>query len=219
MHLRWTFYAVIVGGIFQLVGSDLMLKAKKGHFIKKWNMKELVAMGMALLVVHIIWLGLFTNSWVTGVGDDDIVGKTEIGIGLRGREEEWFDHSSVIEELSYMAKDEDYKYLKDYDKAGLIAYVILWVSMGVCIVATVFTILGRLGKMGGKIGMILGFVGGGSILLSVILWVIMIPKLESTMGFGWTFYMVIVGGIIQTVSTGLMMECKQEESKIIDQYK
>lgn len=109
-----------------------------------------------------------------------------------------------------MAKNEDYKYLKVYDKAGLIAYVILWVSLGVCIVATVFTILGRLGMMGGKIGKILGFAGGGLILLAAILWLIMIPDLNPPFSIGWTFYVVILGGFLQ-IGSALIMEVKKME--------
>ena len=61
-------------------------------------------------------------------------------------------------------------------------------------------------------GMILGYVGGGLIILAVILYMIMAPhKFEGVkdIGFGWTFYVVVVGGTIQTIGGDLMRGIKK----------
>jgi len=42
----------------------------------------------------------------------------------------------------------------------------------------------------------------------------MIPEMESDMHFGWTFYVVIIGGIFQVVGTGLMMNAGKERESI-----
>jgi len=209
MHLGWTFYVVIVGGIFQVVGSGLMIKTKKKES-KRFNMKALVAVVLTVIVIHVIYLCIFTNSWATGEFEDG--GTIRIGVGLREWECELPDTSSNTAELTLLAENEGGD-KADFNSAGLTAYILQWIAVAVCIGAIFFTILGRSGKTSGKIGFILGFIGGGLILLAVLIWLIMVPELENNMSLGWIFYVAIVGGILQTISAILVYKANGEESK------
>jgi len=180
------------------------------------NTKAFIAAGLALVAVIFVFLGLFTNGWATGEE-----GGFEAGIGLREMETSGggmsMDFSlSELADLEETANEagkdiegyEESTYNQDLNMAGLIAYIVLWIAAITCIGALVFAILGGIGKSG-KLGVQLGFAGGALMLLAAIIWVILKPKLEDPMGIGWTFYIIIVGGVLQCVGGGLMIGCKK----------
>ena len=203
MHLGWTFYAVIVGGIIQVVSSFLMIKTRKEKSIEL-NMKAVIAVVLTLLVIHFISFGLFSNSWATGEIEDG--GTIGVGIGLMEKEYEYPETS--------MTSSHNYS-----NTAGLLAYIILWLSLVVCIGAIIFTMSGKLRRTYGKTGKILGFTGGGLILIAVLLWLIMTPDLNQSYSIGCTYYMVIVSGFIQIGSGILVFKIKEEDSKRVSEIR
>ena len=165
------------------------------------NTKAFIAAGLALVAVIFIFLGLFTRGWVTG-GEEGV----DIGYGLRDMEVSGGGFSMTMDLDEGEGEDAE-----DIDSAGLTAYIILWIAVLAGIGALVFAILGGIGKMGGKIGVILGFATGGLMILAVILYAVLTPEFDDSVGWGWAFYLVIVGGVLQCVGGGLMIGCRKEE--------
>ena len=163
------------------------------------NVKAFIAAGLALVAVIFIFLGLFTRGWITG-GEEGV----DIGYGLRDMEVSGGGSSLTVDLDEGEGEDAE-----DVDSAGLTAYIILWIAVLAGIGALVFAILGGIGKMGGKIGVILGFATGGLMLLAAILYAIMTPEFPDELGFGWAFYIIIVGGVLQCVGGGLMIGCNK----------
>ena len=156
------------------------------------NYKAFIGGACCLFSIIIIFLGLFTHGWIIRETEEDGI-KIKANMGLRETEGTYggikveLDHSDLADESERSKKAND---------AGLIAYIILWIAFPICFVAMGIGIISGLGKMDGKLGVLSGFFGGFFIILAVILYVIIIPNLRDTDNFGWTFYFVIVGGII-----------------------
>jgi len=234
----------IVG--YLLVSLSLRIFIIESGFVgnNMQNRRVLIAAGLGVVVIIAILVGLFSNDWVTAkweakpTGGDPTQSNGEIGgMGTIGSGErhyglreirtvdgeghnEFMDLSDYAEAIRQTSRDpmnetagED---AEDMNTAGLRAYIILWISLVVCIGAMVFTILCGLNKMSEKSGIMLGFVGGGLILLANILYTVMTPEFieDMNMGFGWSFYLVIFGGVIQCVAGGLMIGVKEEGTQM-----
>jgi len=131
------------------------------------------------------------------------------------------DINRMYEPLIERDKKEE-KQVVDYyngmDTAGLVTYILLYASLLVCTGAIVFAILGGIGKMSGKTGMIMGFIAGFLILSSAIIFLLMRPSVpENLKGsmwdearLGWSFYVVIVGGFIKCIAGGMMIPVKKK---------
>ena len=186
------------------------------------NVRAFVALGLSVVAIIFLFLGLFSNGWATG--EADFFGaKIEVGYGLREMEMSAMGES-MSESLSTLADqekeankamedEEDYEemtFAQDMNTAGLIGYIILWVALLACIAAVVFAILSGIGKMSGALGVTFGFIGGVLLLGAGIIWVILKPELESPLGLGWAFYLVIIGGVMQCVGGGLMIGIKKD---------
>ena len=109
-------------------------------------------------------------------------------------------------------------YYNGMDTVGLITYILLYASLIVCTGAIVFAILGGIGKMSGKTGMIIGFIGGFLILSSAMIFLLLRPSVpENLKGsmwdeaiLGWSFYVVLVGGLIKCIAAGMMIPVKKK---------
>ena len=169
-----------------------------------------VAAGLSVLAVIAIFLGLFTDGWVSAEWDEKYE-ETEnsasytaggtLHIGLLEAESSSGSSSTTID-LSDL-KGED----KDWNTGGLIAYIILWAALLVCLGAIPCAIFAGLHKMSKIPGMVLGYVGGGLMILAAVLYIIIVPhKLEGVdeISFGWTLYVVVVGGGVQAVAGDLV---------------
>ncbi len=195
------------------------------------NKTILLAVCLSVVVIIIVLVGLFSNEWVTArweakpIGGDSTQSNGEIGgMGTIGSGERHYglreirivnhEGHNYFMDLSDIAETGN-EHAEDMNTAGLTAYIILWITNVICIGAIMFAILGGLNKMSKKPGIILGFIGGGLILLSTILYTTMTPEFieDMNMGFGWAFYLVISGGVIQCVGGGLMIEKKKERSQ------
>ena len=128
--------------------------------------------------------------------------QVDINIGLR----EWEANYGRISESGDWDNAEGEE-AEDWDAAGLTAYIILWVALLVCLTAIPCAILAGLHKMTKIPGMVLGYVGGGLMILAAVLYLAISPKKAygvEDIGFGWTFYVVVVGGGVQTVAGDLV---------------
>ena len=169
--------------------------------------KGFVAAGLGVLAVVAIFLGLFTNGWVSAEGESEWFGKLEINIGLRELE---VSYGGITESVDL--DDAEGEEGEDWDSAGLTVYIILWVTLLVCLGAIPCAILAGLHKMTKIPGMILGYVGGGLMILAAVLYIMIAPKKAydvEDIGFGWTFYVVIIGGAVQAVGGDLVRTIKK----------
>ena len=194
------------------------------------NIRAFIAAGLALVAVVLVFIGLFSNGWLTGeIEDKTFDAIMELDGGLREAEmtttvgnqsqSEGGTYSEAAQDLTDLnASKEQVNYFEDLNTAGSIAYFILWGSVLICIAAIVFAILGAVGKMTGKNGMIIGFAAGVFITVAAILFAVMSPSAPDSMkdtiwekaSLGWTFYLVIVGGVLQCVGGGLMIGIKKK---------
>jgi len=169
--------------------------------------KGFVAAGLSVLGVVVIFLGLFTNGWVSADGESEWFGNVEINIGLR----EWEVNYGGISESGDW-DDSEGEEAEDWDSAGMTVYIILWVTLLVCLGAIPCAILAGLHKMTKIPGMVLGYVGGGLMILAPVLYIIISPKEVydvEDIGFSWTFYVVIIGGAAQAVGGDLVRTIKK----------
>jgi len=193
------------------------------------NVRAFIAAGLAVVAVILVFLGLFSNGWQTGeIEEKELDIKQEINVGLREVETTTTfggfsqtaggDIAQAAQDMKDLdAPKEQVDFFDDLNNAGFISYIILWVAVLVGISAIVFAILGAIGKMAGKNGMILGFAAGGSILLAAILYAVMSPSTPKSMegsmwdeaSLGWAFYVVIIGGVLQCVGGGMMIGIKK----------
>ena len=197
------------------------------------TIRAFIAAGLCAIAVVTIFIGLFSNGWQTSSIEESDYGFTmsfEMNVGLRevefvsqfGGESE--SNSIDLTDLADEAEDDEAPnevsdYFKDLNTAGLVTYITLWVSVVVCVSSIVFAVLGATGVMSGKWGIVLGFIGGGSMLLGSILYAVMNPSIPSELenefppfddiSLGWTYYMVLIGGVFQCVGGGLMIGVKK----------
>ena len=169
------------------------------------EVKGFIAAGLGGIAVVIIFLGLFTNEWVTAEE-----GSWELHIGLREYE---FTDGANPETKDW--SDEEGENDEDWNAAGLTAYIILWAALAVCVGAIACAILCGLNRMSKIPGMILGYVGGGLMMLAVMLYLSVAPKeyIIKDTGFGWTFYVVLMGGAMQAIGGDVVRGIKKASRK------
>ena len=175
-----------------------------------------VAAGLGVLAVVAIFLGLFTHGWVTAEWDDNYeetetsfsyTERGELNIGLLEAEARSGSFSDTFD-LSDL-KGED----KDWYTGGLITYIILWVGLLLCLGFLPCAILAALHRMSKIPGMILGYTGGGLMLLAAILYMIIPPhKLRGVdeVSLGWTFYVVVIGAGVQGIGGDLVRSIRKK---------
>ena len=161
-------------------------------------MYAFIASGFCLFAIIATFLGLFTNSWVIREIEEEDGSISEIYRGLR-ESEGWVMGTKVNIDHSDLADITDDERTEKLNVAGLVAYIILWIALPLCIGSLVLSILSGIGIINGTSGFITSLIGGFLIILAVILFVTILPSLRSTDHFGWTFYIVIIGGFIQII--------------------
>ena len=190
------------------------------------NQKAIIPIVTGAIVVVLIFIGLFSKSWVTGdVGGVDVeYGLREAKISVSGM--------SSTRDLSNLADEKEAsKDIKDMNTAGFTAYIILWSALVLCISAIVFTIIYMVGKMNGKVAMALEYISGGLLFFAIICYLLLTPTFKNNLeefGYGWSFYLVIIGGIIQFIGGTLIPTHKRkkyyetfdedEEEKDVEEY-
>ena len=151
------------------------------------TIRAFIAAGLCAAAVVTILIGLFSNGWQTSSteeSNDFFTMSMEMNVGLREIEvvsQFGGESGSESVDLADLADEEDdYEtsdYFKDLNTAGLVTYIILWVAVALCVSTIVFAILGATGVLSGTWGIILGFIGGGSMLVASILYAAMNPSI------------------------------------------
>jgi len=152
---------------------------------------DLTSIGLVLGAVLVLFVSLFTTSWMTGSEDD-----TSFGFGLYGVEFSLEDSITFTGDYSDPGAQEE---VGDASSAGTTGAIFLWIAAIVAISSLVLICLNNIGVYTSKYGMIAAFASGGLAILGAIIWLIMFsaPPFFEDLDFspGISFYLAIIGGL------------------------
>ena len=150
-----------------------------------------VALGLTAVAITMVFIAMFSNSWMTGEEDE-----VTVAFGLSEIEIE-YDGDSDTEEFSDCEDDNDD--CQDVASAGTTGQIFLWIAVSAAIGSLVLMCLNNFNVYSSKFGMIACFVSGGLAIAGAIIWLIMFPELEDfdvfDLGPGMAFYMAIIAGV------------------------
>lgn len=148
-----------------------------------------VALGLTAVAITMVFIAMFSNSWMTGEEDD-----YAISFGLSEFEAD-YDGDKDSETYDDCDADE----CPDMDSAGLTGMIFLWIAVAAAIGSLVLMCLNNFNVYNSKFGMIACFVSGGLAIVGAIIWLLMFPEVEEldelNLGAGMAFYMTIIGGV------------------------
>ena len=151
---------------------------------------DLVTLGLVLGAVLVLFVSMFTTSWMTASEDG-----TSLGFGLYGVEMSNEDFR-FTGDYSDPGADEE---VGDASSAGTTGAIFLWIAVLVAISSLVLMCLNNIGVYTSKYGMIAAFASGGLAILGAIIWLIMFstPSFLEELGPspGISFYLAIIGGL------------------------
>ena len=167
---------------------------------------DLISLGLVLGAVLVLFVSMFTTSWMTGSEDD-----AGFGFGLYGVEYS-FEEFTFTGDYSDPDAGEE---VGDAMSAGTTGAIFLWIAALVAIASLVLMCLNNIGVYTSKYGMIAAFASGGLAILGTIIWLIMFstPSFfdEIDLSPGISFYLAIIGGLscIGAGACNLMSDRKQ----------
>ena len=152
-----------------------------------------VALGLTAAAITLIFIAMFSNSWMTGENND-----ISFSYGFSEWEVEFGDDVTRTYELSGDGcKDEE---CDDISAAGTTGLIFLWIAVVVAIGSLVLIGLNSFGVYQSKFGMISAFVSGGLAITGAIIWLIMFPEMDFLddydLGPGIAFYLAMIGGVL-----------------------
>ena len=170
---------------------------------------DLVTLGLVLGAVLVLFVSMFTTSWMTASEDD-----TSLGFGLYGVEMSNEDFR-FTGDYSDPGADEE---VGDASSAGTTGAIFLWIAVLVAISSLVLMCLNNIGVYTSKYGMIAAFASGGLAILGAIIWLIMFstPSFLEELGPspGISFYLAIIGGL-SCIGAGVCNLMSGRKQKIV----
>ena len=151
---------------------------------------DFIAMGLVLGAILVLFLSMFTTSWMTASEDD-----VSYSFGLYGIEFS-FDELTFTGDYSDPGAEDE---IGDASSAGTTGAIFLWIAVLVAIASLVLMCLNNIGVYTSKYGMIAAFASGGLAILGAIIWLIMFSApsffedLDPSPGI--SFYLAIIGGL------------------------
>ena len=125
---------------------------------------DFIAMGLVLGAILVLFLSMFTTSWMTASEDD-----VSYSFGLYGIEFS-FDELTFTGDYSDPGAEDE---IGDASSAGTTGAIFLWIAVLVAIASLVLMCLNNIGVYTSKYGMIAAFASGGLAILGAIIWLIM----------------------------------------------
>ena len=168
---------------------------------------DLVTLGLVLGAVLVLFVSMFTTSWMTGSEED-----TSYSFGLYGVEFS-FEDGRFTGDYSDPGAEEE---VGDASSAGITGAIFLWVAITAAIASLAFMCLNNIGVYTSKYGMIAAFASGGIAILGAVIWLIMFSKNSFfevvDLSPGISFYLAIIGGLscIGAGACDLMSDRKQK---------
>ena len=198
------FYLTIIAGLLSVGSGFALLKSPETEEpvwmpvrrifseLKGSNQGNLdfIALGLVLGAVLVLFVSMFTTSWMTASEDD-----TSFGFGLYGVEISDEDFTFTGDYSDPGAEEE----VGDASSAGTTGAIFLWVAIIAAIASLAFMCLNNIGVYTSKYGMIAAFASGGLAILGAIIWLIMFsaPSFFEDLDLspGLSFYLAIIGGL------------------------
>ena len=220
LGLGSAFYLTIIAGLLSVGSGFSLLKSPETDdpiwmpvrrtFSEMKNSDQgnlaLISLGLVLGAVLVLFVSMFTTSWMTGSEDD-----ASFGFGLYGVEYS-FEEFTFTGDYSDPDAGEE---VGDAMSAGTTGAIFLWIAALVAIASLVLMCLNNIGVYTSKYGMIAAFASGGLAILGTIIWLIMFstPSFfdEIDLSPGISFYLAIIGGLscIGAGACNLMSDRKQ----------
>ena len=149
---------------------------------------DFIGLGLVLGAVLVLFVSMFTTSWMTGSEED-----TSYSFGLYGVEFS-FEEITLTGDYSDPGAEEE---VGDASSAGITGAIFLWVAITAAIASLAFMCLNNIGVYTSKYGMIAAFASGGLAILGAIIWLIMFsaPSFFEDLSPGLSFYLAIIGGL------------------------
>ena len=170
---------------------------------------DLTSIGLVLGAVLVLFVSLFTTSWMTGSEDDTSYYFGLYGMGYRVEAEEFTFTGDYSE-------PDAGEIVEDAGSAGTAGAIFLWIAAIVAISSLVLICLNNIGVYTSKYGMIAAFASGGLAILGAVIWLIMFSKTSFfevvDLSPGISFYLAIIGGLscIGAGACDLMSDRKQK---------
>ena len=130
---------------------------------------DFIAMGLAFGAILVLFLSMFTTSWMTASEDG-----VSYSFGLYGIEFS-FDELTFTGDYSDPGAEDE---IGDASSAGTTGAIFLWIAVLVAIASLAFMCLNNIGVYTSKYGMIAAFASGGSPFFGAIIWLIMFSVLS-----------------------------------------
>ena len=151
---------------------------------------DLTSIGLVLGAVLVLFVSLFTTSWMTGSEDDTSYYFGLYGMGYRVEAEEFTFTGDYSE-------PDAGEIVEDAGSAGTAGAIFLWIAAIVSTASLILLCLNNIGVYTSKYGMIAAFASGGLAILGAIIWLIMfsVPFEDVDFSPGISFYLAIIGGL------------------------
>ena len=170
---------------------------------------DLTSIGLVLGAVLVLFVSLFTTSWMTGSEDDTSYYFGLYGMGYRVEAEEFTFTGDYSE-------PDAGEIVEDAGSAGTAGAIFLWIAAIVATASLILLCLNNIGVYSSKYGMIAAFASGGLAILGAVIWLIMFSKTSFfevvDLSPGISFYLAIIGGLscIGAGACDLMSDRKQK---------
>ena len=145
-----------------------------------------VAMGLTAVAITLIFIAMFSNSWMTGEDNDVTI---SFGFSEWGVDDDGDIDTRDIEECKADECD-------DVSAAGTTGFRFLLIGAIIAIVSLIFIGMNSFGVYQSKFGMIAAFASGVLAIVGSIVWLIMFPEIIELddLSPGIAFYLAIIGG-------------------------
>ena len=190
------------------------------------EMREKITMGLMVGCLLLAIVAMFTTSWLT---DDDVnMSLSTIYAEADSKEEcemtadmmDGYECDGKMLSVSYsdaegaceaMAEamggdDSDCAEMGEAATAGMVGTICMWLGIVMALVMVLMAVLPMAGvdamdNLPDMVGMVASWAAGGLMLLGVVLWLVLLPDGDSSMGY--SAYLAIVGGLMGLGSTGM----------------
>ena len=198
------FYLTIIAGLISVGSGFSLLKSPETEEpvwmpvrrifselkVSDQGSLDFIGLGLVLGAVLVLFVSMFTTSWMTASEDD-----RNYSFGLYGVEIS-FEEITFTGDYSDPGAEEE---VGDASSAGTTGAIFLWIAVLTAIASLVLMCLNNVGVYTSKYGMIAAFASGGLAILGAIIWLIMFsaPSFFEDLDLspGLSFYMAIIGGL------------------------
>jgi len=234
----WAFYGMIVSIILLIISAIMLMKFNpKGKDIfrnretylknnsMKLHSKRFGIVYLSCFVIIALLMGIYSHNWayqkneIRTSSDGAISYGGDVNLGLKNIVYELGDPSYVplSDPESYFSSPlYDYKYWSDLNNAGSTTALLLWIGIILMCVFIGIYLFSLTHDTLFEYSFELGFFSGIIIIIAPIIWYWLAPIKEDYWHLGWSFYLVLGAGIVQTAVTILYHFIFRNNMKDVD---